>query len=159
WTNRRFPRTHAIEEIPHMVVAVVQALGAFWQRSLNQSLITSAQVAAIYPQPAVGALETDTVSLSLRVFDAAEDVVWFGRANCVQDTVFVFEPDLVFADGGISAGNWFHQHFPFDFYWPGKPDCPKCDIIVMSAPIGHRSSRIVVPITKHGMATLRNIFD
>ena len=62
-------------------------------------------VAAVDPDPAVGALEPDAVALAVLVDDAAEDVVVLGGLDDVLHAVGVGEGDFVFADGGVAAGD------------------------------------------------------
>ena len=103
--DRLLPAPDAIEEVSHVVLAVIQTVSAFGQGSREKRTVAGAQVAAIDPDPTRGPLKPDPVSLSLRVVHSAVDIIGLSRANVMHDAIAVREFCVVFADGGVAAGD------------------------------------------------------
>ena len=80
----RFAGTDAVEKIAHVILTVVQTLAPLPEAAFRSVLVAGSQVAAVDPDPAVGAFEADPIALAGGVFDAAEDIVSLGGADVVN---------------------------------------------------------------------------
>ena len=59
-----FAGAHAIEEILHVIVAHLKVDGVLGQRRLEDVIVARFQVAAVDPNPTVGAHELDAIALA-----------------------------------------------------------------------------------------------
>src|SRR5215469_14068506 len=89
--DRLGPVPNAIEEVSHVILAVVQTVSPFGQWSGEKRTVAGAQVAAIDPNPTLGPFEPHPVSLPLRVVHGAVDIIGLSRANMMYDAIAVRE--------------------------------------------------------------------
>src|SRR5579883_2236407 len=157
--DREFSRTHASEEILHMVRAVIEPLSILRQRGIDDGLVARAKIASVDPNPPLCPFKANAVALTRRILNAAENVIGPGGFNVVNDSIGISELHLVFTNGSVTAGNWLCQSLGLDGRRARQANGPQRDVIVMCAPIGHRASRVVVPITEIQMTSLRQVID
>src|SRR5208337_806106 len=60
-----------------------------------------------------------------------------------------------------TAGDHLHELLALDAYRAafGRVDGPKCNVVVVRAPVGHRAAGVFPPVAEAEMRPLRNILD
>lgn len=138
----------AIKKIAHVVAAVFETEGIFGERCLVDFVVAGAEVAAVDPEPAVGAGETNAVALAVLIDDAAEGAIGGGGFNDLRDVVWPGESGFEFLAGGEAAFNGANRFFCFDGDGAVMTDGPAGDVIVMRAPVGDGSTGVIPPPTE-----------
>ena len=155
--DRQRARAHAVEEIAHVVRALVEPHGVGRERGGEQVLVAGLEARAVDPDPAVGALEADAVALAVLVHDPAEDVVVGRRADFERDAVGVGVVHLVVAVGVVAAGDGFLEPAGLDAVGREQADGPIGDVVVVRTPVGHRAAGILIPKAKRPVAALDDV--
>ena len=88
--------------------------------------------------------------LTVAVLDAAMPFAGGGAVAGVDDAVVVGIGDGVFAGGGETSGDHVDELSAFDGDGAGAVffEGPKDNIVMMGAPVGHRSTGVVPPVAK-----------
>lgn len=157
--DRLLAGAHAVEEIGHVIAAGFQAEGVVGEGCGNDVFLMSGEIAAGYPDPALGAFKPEAIALALLIGDSAEDRVVGGGFDVVGDAVVVGEGDVVCAGSGVTTGDGLGKDFALDSDGPGAIDRPAGDVIMMGAPIGHGPAGIIEPEPEVGMGALTNVID
>jgi hypothetical protein len=152
-------RADAVEEVAHVIATDLESESGVGEWGGHQVLLAGGEVTAGDPEPAVGAFEPDPVALAVAVDDTAEDIVVRGRAGDVFDAVCVVISDLVFAEGGIPAGDGLGEHPGLDAGGSVLADGPAGDVVVVSAPVGEGPARIIEPVAKRGVTAFAHVID
>src|SRR6185369_10827892 len=109
FADGRFPAADALEEIAHVIVALVEPGGAVGQRVGKKFLFAGGNFATCNENPAVGAQELNSVGRGL----ALADDIAVGQSVFIDDshghTVGVFEIDLILRGGVVAARNHLLQ--------------------------------------------------
>jgi len=140
----------AVDEVGHVVVADVDTRGVFGEFLRQERAVAGGDDAARDPDPAVGAVELDAVLLAVAVLDAAVPFTGGGAVAGVDDAIIVGIGDGVFAGGGEASWDHVDELFAFDGDGAGVVlfEGPKDDVVVVGAPVGHRSAGVVPPVAE-----------
>ena len=155
--DRQFPGARAFDEIPHVVLALVESDRVGWQGGLQQFRAAGPDLVAADPDPAVGALKADAVGLPLRVGMRPVDGVVLGGVDLQADAVGISVVHLVFGEGVVAAGNGLGEVLRLDLGGGEQADGPIGDVVVVSAPVGHGAAGIFIPETEISVAALFHI--
>ena len=157
--DRQLAGTHAVEEIPHVVIAEIEPGGILGQRGLEQRGIARLDLLPVDPDPAVGALEANAVALAGGIDGGAENTVVLRRLDVEGDAVLVGVLDGIIGKRGVAARDGLGQDLGLDLVGRDQPDGPVGDVVVVGAPVGHGAAGILIPVAEERMAALRDILD
>lgn len=112
--DRVLAGAHALEEISHVIVALIEALCVFGQGCGEEGAVVGLDFVAVYPDPSVAADKADAVALAGGIDRTAKRVVIGGGADLENDAVWIGEFHLVFAESGEASGDECGERRAFD---------------------------------------------
>src|SRR5262249_39739100 len=151
-TDRRLASADAFEEIAHVIVADIQALGTRRQLLLEKFGLAGLDFLAVDEDPALAAFEPHAlafVGLLDLSYRSAVEILGGDRPARERDAIGVGVFDLIPGRGRVPPRDRLLQYFSLDGYRARAFGSvgPLGDVIMMRAPVSDRPAGVVVPET------------